>query len=118
MKLPKGASLSYDFYSDKSGDARFTIAVVPCFLNAVRDMRVSVSIDRGEPVICQLKEIYNSKDWKFDLWRGQTLKSFYVTLPGGSHNVTIKALDANVMIDQWVLDYDVDREYYVFPVAK
>lgn len=118
VKLPKGASLSYDFYSDKSGDARFTIAVVPCFLNAVKDMRVSVSIDRGEPVICQLKEIYNSKDWKFDLWRGQTLKSFYVTLPGGSHNVTIKALDDNVMIDQWVLDYDVDREYYVFPVAK
>ena len=118
VKLPKGASLSYDFYSDKSGDARFTIAVVPCFLNAVRDMRVSVSIDRGEPIICQLKEVYNSKDWKFDLWRGQTLKSFYVTLPGGSHNVTIKALDDNVMIDQWVLDYDVDREYYVFPVAK
>lgn len=118
VKLPKGASLSYDFYSDKSGDARFTIAVIPCFLNAVRDMRVSVSIDRGEPVICQLKEIYNSKDWKFDLWRGQTLKSFYVTLPGGSHNVTIKALDDNVIIDQWVLDYDVDREYYVFPVAK
>lgn len=118
VKLPKGASLSYDFYSEKSGDARFTIAMVPCFLNAVKNMRVSVSIDRGEPVICQLKEVYNSKDWKFDLWRGQTLKSFYVTLPGGSHNVTIKALDDNVLIDQWVLDYDVDREYYVFPVAK
>ena len=94
------------------------LAVIPCFLNAVKNMRVSVSIDRGEPVICQLKEVYNSKDWKFDLWRGQTLKSFYVTLPDGSHNVTIKALDDNVMIDQWVLDYDVDREYYVFPVAK
>ena len=118
VKLPKGASLSYDFYSEMSGDARFTIAVMPCFLNAVKNMRVSVSIDRGEPVICQLKEVYNSKDWKFDLWRGQTLKSFYVTLPGGTHNVTIKALDDNVMIDQWVLDYDVDREYYVFPVAK
>lgn len=118
VKLPKGASLSYDFYCDKSGDARFTIAAIPCFLKAVKDMRVSVSIDRGEPVICQLKEVYNSKDWQFDLWRGQTLKSFYVTLPGGSHNVTIKALDDNVMIDQWVLDYDADREYYVFPVAK
>lgn len=118
VKLPKGASLSYDFYSEMSGDARFTIAVIPCFLNAVKDMRVSVSIDRAEPVICHLKEVYNSKDWKFDLWRGQTLKSFYVTLPGGTHNVTIKALDDNVMIDQWVLDYDVDREYYVFPVAK
>ena len=59
VKLPKGASLSYDFYCDKSGDARFTIAAIPCFLNAVKDMRVSVSIDRGEPVICQLKARYN-----------------------------------------------------------
>ena len=41
VKLPKGASLSYDFYCDKSGDARFTIAVIPCFLNAVKDILAS-----------------------------------------------------------------------------
>ena len=118
VKLPKGASLNYSFYSNMSGDARFTVAVIPCYMQNVKDMRVSVSIDNAEPVVCQLKETYGSKQWKLDLWRGQALKSFYVTLPSGNHTITIKALDDNVIVDQWVLDYDVDREYYVFPVSK
>lgn len=67
-------------------------------------MRVSVSIDRAEPVVCQMKEIFNSKEWKFDHWRGQSLKNFYVTLSSGNHTIEIKALDDNVIIDQWVVD--------------
>ena len=118
VKLPKDASLSYQFYSNMSGDARFTIAAIPNYTANVKSMKVSVSIDHAEPVICQLNETYNSKQWKFDLWRGQALKSFYVTLPSGSHSVEIKALDDHVIIDQWVLDFDVDREYYVIPVSK
>ena len=81
-------------------------------------MRVSVSIDGAEPVICQMKEDYNSKEWKMNHWRGQALKSFYVTLLDAYHTVEIKALDDNVIVDQWVLDFDVDREYYVFPVTR
>ena len=118
VKLPKDASLSYQFYSNMSGDARFTIAAIPNYTANVKSMKVSVSIDHAEPVICQLAETYNSKQWKFDLWRGQALKSFYVTLSSGNHSIEIKALDDNVIIDQWVLDFDVDREYYVFPVSK
>lgn len=116
VKLAKGSSLSYTFYSNMSGDARFTIAAIPDYLTANREMRVSVSIDGAEPVVCQLHEPYNSKQWKFDLWRGQALKSFYTTLPKGNHNIVIKALDADILLDQWVLDFDVDREYYIIPV--
>lgn len=118
VKLPKGASLNYSFYTNMSGDARFTIAVIPSYYVNNKSMQVSVSIDHAEPVICQLHETYNSKQWKLDLWRGQALKSFYVTLASGNHSVEIKALDDNIIVDQWILDYDVDREYYVIPVAK
>ena len=118
VKLPKGATLNYTFYSRNGGDARFTLAVIPCYLENVKNMRVSVSIDRAEPVVCQMKEIFNSKEWKFDHWRGQSLKNFYVTLSSGNHTIEIKALDDNVIIDQWVVDFDVDREYYVFPVTR
>ena len=121
VKLPKGATLNYTFYSNQSGDARFTIAAIPSYMMdaaGAQNMRVSVSIDHAAPVVCQLKEQYNSKQWKLDLWRGQALKSFYVTLPSGNHSIEIKALDEHVILDQWVLDYDVDREYYVFPVGK
>ena len=121
VKLPKGATLNYTFYSSQSGDARFTIAAIPSYMQdaaSAQNMRVSVSIDHAAPVVCQLKEQYNSKQWKLDLWRGQALKSFYVTLPSGNHSIEIKAMDDHVILDQWVLDYDVDREYYVFPVEK
>lgn len=118
VKLSKGASLNYKFYNNMNGDARFTLAVIPSYSTNAKSMRVSVSIDRAEPVICQFNNVYNSKEWKLDLWRGQAQKSFYVTLPRGNHSVEIKSLDDNVIIDQWILDYDVDREYYVIPVEK
>ena len=115
VELPRGASLKYTFYSDKEGDARFTIAGIPNYTNTQGDMRVSISIDGEEPVICSLKELYNSRDWKRNIWRGQAQKSFYTTLYYGYHDLEIKALDDNVIIDQWILDFDVDREYYMIP---
>ena len=118
VKLPKGAILRYRFVSSSIGDARFTLATIPSYLPNEKNMRVSVSIDGAEPVICQMKEDYNSKEWKMNHWRGQALKSFYVTLLDGYHTVEIKALDDNIIVDQWVLDFDVDREYYVFPVTR
>ena len=118
VKLPKGASLNYTFYTSQSGDARFTLAAIPNYMQGVKNMRVSVSIDHAESVELEINEPYNGKQWKLDLWRGQTLRNFYVTLPSGNHSIEIKALDDHVILDQWILDYDVDREYYVIPVGK
>lgn len=118
VKLPKGASLNYTFYTSQSGDARFTLAAIPNYMSGVKNMRVSVSIDNAEPVELEINEAYNGKQWKLDLWRGQTLRNFYVTLPSGNHSIEIQALDDHVILDQWILDYDVDREYYVIPVGK
>ena len=118
VKLQKGASLNYTFYTSQSGDARFTLAAIPNYMSGVKNMRVSVSIDHAEPVELEINEAYNGKQWKLDLWRGQTLRNFYVTLPSGNHSIEIQALDDHVILDQWILDYDVDREYYVIPVGK
>lgn len=118
VKLPKGASLNYTFYTSQSGDARFTLAAIPNYMSGVKNMRVSVSIDHAEPVELEINEACNGKQWKLDLWRGQTLHNFYVTLPSGNHSIEIQALDDHVILDQWILDYDVDREYYVIPVGK
>jgi len=118
VKLPKGASLKYQVISSKIGDARFTIAVVPNYVSSVKNMRVSVSIDNAEPVVCQMREDADSKAWKLDHWRGQSLKSFYTTLLDGYHTIEIKAIDEGIIVDQWVLDFDVDREYYLFPVKN
>lgn len=83
---------------------RFTLATIPSYLPYEKNMRVSVSIDGAEPVICQMKEDYNSKEWKMNHWRGQALKSFYVTLLDGYHTVksrrwmTISSLTSGCLI--------------------
>lgn len=118
VKLTKGATLNYTFYTRMSGDARFTLASIPNYMSGIKNRRVSVSIDHADPVELELNEAYNSKQWKMDLWRGQTLRNFYVTLPSGNHSLEITALDEGIILDQWIIDFDVDREYYVIPTGK
>lgn len=115
ISLLKATSLNYKFWTAQGGDIRFTIATIPVDAFAKSDMRVSVTIDKREPVICTLKEAYGSTDWQISKNRGQTLRSFYVTLSKGYHNIKIRALDDQIAIDQLMLDYDVDREYYMIP---
>lgn len=116
--LSKGTTLRYGIDTDASGDARFTLAAIPDYNNNLGERRVSVSIDKAAPVIISLKDAYQQKDWKLSVWRGQILKNFFVTLDEGYHTIEIKALDDNVILDQWALDFDIDREYYVIPVKK
>lgn len=118
VALPQGASLNYVVNTEVEGDARFTIASIPNYQDFKGDMRVSVSIDHAEPVVISLKDNYNHSDWKMDVWRGQIRKSFFTTLSKGNHSIEIKALDDNIILDQWALDFDVDREYYIIPTRQ
>lgn len=116
--LPKESTLQYTFSILKGGDARFTLASLPDYAGNKGNQQVSIRIDQGEPVIISLHDDYNSSLWKSDIWRGQTLKSIFITLEKGDHTIDITALDDSVILDQWVLDFDVDREYYAIPTVN
>lgn len=116
VSLPQGAILKYVINTEMEGDARLTLAAIPDYQDEKSNMRVSVTIDSQEPVVISLKDAYNHSNWKMDVWRGQTRKSFFTTLSKGNHTVQIQALDDNIILDQWILDFDVDREYYMIPV--
>ena len=116
--LPKKSTLHYNFSILKGGDARFTLASLPDYSGNKGNQQVSIRIDQDEPVIISLHDAYNSSAWKSAIWRGQTLKSIFVTLDKGDHTIEITALDDSVILDQWVLDFDVDREYYVIPTVN
>ena len=116
--LPKKSTLHYNFSILKGGDARFTLASLPDYVGNKGNQQVSLRIDQDEPVIISLHDAYNSSAWKSAIWRGQTLKSIFVTLDKGDHTIEITALDDSVILDQWVLDFDVDREYYVIPTVN
>lgn len=118
VSLPRGASLRYQFDTTLEGDARLTLASLPDYSKAEGEKRISITIDRQEPVIISMKDNYGHKAWSMDIWRGQTRKSIYTTLGKGSHTIEVKAVDDGIVLDQWILDFDIDRAYYVIPVTQ
>lgn len=115
VQLPKGGSLTYNFYA-KPGTAVLYTAMIPTQASDKGDIRYSVSVDGGEPVVISLKEPFRSERWKVNVLRGQALRSTPVTLTGSNHTLVITALDEHIVVDQWMIDYEPNRSFYMLPV--
>ena len=119
VALPKGETLTYTFTTTKDGDAVLLTALIPTQPNDDGDLRYSVSVDGAEPTVYTLKEKFRSEGWKQNVLRGQARRT--LELPGlkaGTHTLEIKALDNHIVVDQWMLDYDTKRKFYLFPVEE
>lgn len=116
IALPKGESVTYTFDIDKRGEYLLTTALIPTQPNDTGDLRYSVTVDDNEPVVFTLKEPFRSEQWKLNVLRGQALRQQFITLEKGRHQFTIQALDHNIVIDQWILDNNPQRHYYLIPV--
>ena len=114
--LQKGNALTYEFCTEREGDALLRTALIPTQPSDRGDLRYSVQIDQQEPVVISLKEPYRSETWKKNVLRGQALNATPVRLTEGPHALTIKALDDHIIVDQWMIDYCKDRQFYVIPV--
>ncbi len=77
------------------------------------DFRFHVSKDVGEPVVYSLKEPFRSEQWKLNVLRGQALRTQRLHLTEGAHTLRIRALDAHIVVDQWMVDFDTERRFYL-----
>lgn len=118
IALPKNDSLTYRFHVDQEGTAMLRTALIPTQPYDSGDIRVAVSIDGQKPVIFSLKEPFRSEQWKQNVLRGQAVKNTMVNLTRGDHQLTIKALDDHIIIDQWMVDFNPDRQFYMFPIQS
>lgn len=116
VALAKGSVLAYHFDSPAEGDAVVRTALIPTQPSDRGDLRCEVRIDDGAPAVISLKEPYRSEGWKRNVLRGQALKETPVRLTKGRHTLYIKALDDHIVVDQWMVDFDRDRAFYVLPV--
>ncbi|SDH96771.1 glycosyl hydrolase 115 family protein [Bacteroides ovatus] len=116
VSLPKGESITFVFDSPWEGEAVLRTAVVPTQPSDRGDIRFSVSIDKKEPQVCSFKEGFRTESWKKNVLRGQAIRETRHTLEKGKHTLTITALDNHILIDQWMLDFNLERQFYVFPV--
>lgn len=116
VAISKGASLTFRFRTEREGRAVLRTAMIPTQANDKGDIRYAVSIDGGEPTVYSLKEPYRSERWKTNVLRGQALRSLDLTLAEGDHTLTVTAIDDHIVMDQWMIDFRRDRQFYVFPV--
>ena len=103
VALPKGGELTYRFDVGKTGGYTLRTALIPTQPSDHGDLRYSVSIDGGEPVVYSLREPFRSEEWKQNVLRAQALRHLDVTLGKGTHTLTIRALDDHIVVDQWNL---------------
>ena len=115
VALAKGNTLIYEFESPVEGDAVLRTAMIPTQPSDKGDLRYEVRIDDQTPVVISLKEPYRSEQWKKNVLRCQALKQTPIRLTKGPHKLYIKALDDHIIVDQWMVDFNKEREFYVIP---
>ena len=118
VALPKGTTLTYEFVSPQEGKATLYTAMIPTQPSDRGDLRYQVAIDGQEPVVISLKTPYRSEQWKQSVLRGQALMKTPVSLTKGPHKLHVKALDDHIVIDQWMIDFCPDRQFYVIPIKE
>ncbi len=118
VAIPKDGELVYEFESQQEGKATLYTAMIPTQPNDKGDLRYAVQIDDGEPVVISLKTPYRSEYWKKRVLRCQALKETPVSIDKGRHTLRIKALDDHIIADQWMLDFNAGRAFYVIPAGR
>ena len=116
VALAKGNTLIYEFESPVEGDAVLRTAMIPTQPSDKGDLRYEVRIDDQTPVVISLKEPYRSEQWKKNVLRCQALKQTPIRLTKGLHKLYIKALDDHIIVDQWMVDFNKERQFYVIPI--
>ena len=69
-------------------------------------------------MVYSLKEPFRSEQWKQNVLRGQALRRQTIRLTSGQHTLTIQALDDHIVVDQWMVDHQTDRQHYLIPIQR
>lgn len=120
LKLLKEGEAVYKVYTVSAGESLLRVASIPNHpATQGADIRMQITIDDNMPQVISIKEVVRSEEWKENVLRNQSLKSLKINLSkSGEHTIRIKALDDGLILDQLMLDFIVDRQFYQIPVLN
>lgn len=108
--------VEYQFECHNSGEVSVRIGFVPQHRSGSKDIRYSVSIDSQEPQIVTINSDFLSDKWSENTLRNQILSSTkHIISRKDVHNIRIKSLDEDICIDQIMVDFEVERDFYLIP---
>lgn len=117
MDMYAGDSLTYSFSSGVTGGV-LRLAFIPTHALDGGSLQCCVSIDGRAATTVVASDDPGSARWTCGVLRGQSVVTLPVSLAAGSHTLTVKALSDHVVLDQWMIDRDTDRRFYIFPTQS
>jgi len=112
--MKKGESLTFSFETENTSPAELQIYTLPNHAVNGGDIRYQAQLDNETPSIFNTRTFGRSEEWKQNVLRNQAVRKItFKTLKPGQHSLTITALDNDVVLDQIMLDFDLDRKFYL-----
>ncbi len=114
----KQPHLQYDVTTASKGEVKIKIGTIPMHpVHGNTEMRYAIVIDKQKPVVIPTAAAFLSDTWAANVLRNQSLTTFVAHIAeAGEHTIRVYALDEELIIDQLMLDFDLDREHYLIPV--
>ncbi|MDH6342762.1 hypothetical protein M2480_002465 [Parabacteroides sp. PFB2-12] len=113
----KQPHLEYKVNTINSGDVKIKIGRIPMHpVHGNTEMRFAVVIDKQKPLIISSNAEFLSEKWAENALRNQSLTILEAHIPEpGEHTIRIYALDEELVFDQLMLDFDLERKHYLIP---
>lgn len=113
----KQPHLEYRITTTSSGKANFRLGTIPIHPANRGEMRCAIAIDNQKPMILSLNAGFLSDKWAENVLRNQALNKLEVYIDGcGEHIIRIYAIDEPIIVDQLMIDFNLERKSYLFPV--
>ena len=109
VALQKNGVLTCPFTVERESDYVITVALIPTHPLDGGDLRFSVAVDDSEPAVFSLKEPFRSEQWKLNVLSGQARRSLTLRIPAGPHQLTVRALDDHIVVDQVFIERRVQN---------
>lgn len=99
--IEKNAGLTFTFDDLKADSITIEIRLLPSHAVSNGQLRFSLSIDSSTPLVFDYETKELSEEWKENVLRNQSIRKVSIALDSKKeHQLTIKALDEGVVLDQ------------------
>lgn len=107
-------SLKYEFSTTDADSALIRLYLLPTQpADSKNPLRIAISVDNSQPQLFSYKTIGRSSTWKENVLRNQAIvKMPWKFTESGKHTLRIYAVDPDVVLDQVLIDWKMNRKFY------
>jgi len=112
--ISENPALEYEFTIEHTDSALIRLYLLPTHpADSHNALRIAVSVDNSAPQLFNIETEGRSNAWKENVLRNQTI----IKIPwrfnaGFKHTLRIIAVDPDIVIDQLMIDFKLNRQFY------